>query len=116
MEALKRAQRLSNNPPADGEHGTPTERKGQPLDVATGTNEVSWIGNHYYVGHALDEMQSDGITPGAVEDGLSHGVSARSSRPNTTAVYDATNDITVLTNTKGWIVTLSRGGARNVGR
>ena len=56
------AQSLSNNPPAEGENRIPIGRRGEPLYIPRGSNKSTWIGGRLYSGHALDEMQSDGIT------------------------------------------------------
>ncbi|WP_232428416.1 DUF4258 domain-containing protein [Burkholderia ubonensis] len=52
---------------------TPTGQGGSPMDVKPGTNSPATIGGISYSGHALDEMQSDGIVPSVVKNAIETG-------------------------------------------
>lgn len=52
---------------------TPVGTRGSPLWVAPGTNADRAIDGISYSGHALDEMQSEGITPSVVKDAIENG-------------------------------------------
>ncbi|NKG28875.1 filamentous hemagglutinin N-terminal domain-containing protein [Erwinia rhapontici] len=71
-------------------------------------NEVGTISNREYSGHALDRMQDRGIMPSVVENTIKTG-NATSSRGNTTVYYDATNNVSVVTNSSGKVVTVKYG-------
>ncbi|WP_223234940.1 VENN motif pre-toxin domain-containing protein, partial [Acinetobacter baumannii] len=47
---------------------TPIGREGSPLSVPRGTNSSSTINGNTYSGHALDEMQADGIMSSVVDN------------------------------------------------
>jgi hypothetical protein len=80
------------------------------MTVASKSNTPTTIGGRDYTGHALDGMQSDGLTPSAIENTISGGVSTPGKVPGTTAFYDPANDVTVITDTSsGRVVTASRG-------
>ena len=89
---------------------SPTGRSGFPLEVPRGTNEPTTIGNTYFTGHALDEMQSDGITPSSVFDTIQNGNSYSGRYPGTLRFFSSSNNMTVITNNSGAIVTVYRGG------
>ncbi|BAY62588.1 YD repeat protein [Calothrix brevissima NIES-22] len=89
---------------------TPTGRDKSPFKVEPGTNSPANIRGRDYTGHALDEMQSDGITPSTVENIIQTAQSVPGKKFNTTAHYDPINHITVITDTPtGRVVTVSRG-------
>jgi hypothetical protein len=52
---------------------TPTGVRGSPLKVVPGTNADTFVGGIEYSGHALDEMQAEGITPSVVKDAVKNG-------------------------------------------
>ena len=85
----------------------PVGRRGSPLKVSPGTNRSVTINGRRYSGHALDEMQSDGLTPTVVEDAIAHGAVRRGL---TTSVYHArVNNISVVVgNATGAVVTVTR--------
>ena len=60
-----------------------------------------------YVGHALDEMQSEGFTPSVVEDAITHGQQSVGASGRV-AWYSADNNITVITE-NGKVVTVTSG-------
>ena len=88
----------------------PAVDRGAELNVLPGTNRSTIIGPRYYSGHALDKMQSTGITPSAVENTILRGMRVPSSRPNTIRYYDPINNVTVVTNSSGGVVTAFPGG------
>lgn len=89
---------------------TPTGRKGSPMDVAQGTNAPATIDGVNYSGHAIDQMQSDGIPPTVVQNALENGVSMVGKEAGTTVYYDVENNVTVIQNyNTGNVVTVSRG-------
>ncbi|MBD8162199.1 two-partner secretion domain-containing protein [Erwinia persicina] len=71
-------------------------------------NEAGTISNREYSGHSLDRMQDRGIMPSVVENTIKTGV-ATPSRGNTTSYYDATNNVSVVTNSSGKVVTVKYG-------
>ncbi len=71
-------------------------------------NEVGTISNREYSGHALDRMQDRGIMPSVVENTIKTG-NVTPSRGNTTVYYDATNNVSVVTNSSGKVVTVKYG-------
>jgi hypothetical protein len=89
----------------------PTGKRGSPMDVPRGTNAPAIINGKSFSGHALDEMQSDGIPESAVDNALRTGVSAPS-RGGTTVFYDPANHISVIQAADGTIVTVSYGDLR----
>jgi filamentous hemagglutinin len=71
-------------------------------------NVPATISNREYSGHSLDRMQDRGITPSVVENVIKSGVS-QPSRGGTTAHYDAANNISVVTNSSGKVITVKYG-------
>ena len=71
-------------------------------------NTPTTINGTQYSGHALDQMQNRGVMPSVVQNTLSHGTPF-STRAGTTGMYDATNNIRVISNTDtGQIITVIR--------
>jgi len=81
-----------------------------PMNAA-GSNRASRVAGRPYGGHALDRMQGRGITPSVVEDTIRHGISRRQGlfRRNH---YSEANDLTVITNWRGRVITTGRGQYR----
>lgn len=71
-------------------------------------NEAATISNREYSAHALDRMQDRGIMPSVVENTIKTGT-ATPSRGNTTSYYDTTNNVSVVTNSSGKVVTVKYG-------
>jgi RHS repeat-associated protein len=90
----------------------PIGRSGSPMKVSEGMNGPGKVGNLQYTGHAFDEMQSDGFTPSVIENAVTYGTSQPGKEPGTTAIYDSTNNVTVILNSSGDVVTVSRGNIR----
>jgi len=79
-------------------------------------NLPATIGGRYYTGHALDNMQARGITPSVVEHTIRCGQRYRSGSEY--VYYDKINDVTVVTNKRGDVISTRRGqpSARGRGR
>jgi RHS repeat-associated protein len=96
-------------PPASA----PTGRSGNPLvppnPNAPARNAPGSINGRPYVGHAFDQMQNRGIPPSVVEDAISTG-QQYPGRYGRTQYYDPKNDITVITEPDGTVVTVRPGG------
>ncbi|VAZ60541.1 hypothetical protein LAUMK7_02955 [Mycobacterium kansasii] len=90
---------------------TPTGQRGGPMDVPRGTNAPATIDGTSFSGHALDEMQSDGIPVSVVQNTLRNGLSAPS-RGGTTVFFDPVNNVSVVQAASGRIVTVSFGDLR----
>jgi PPE family len=90
---------------------TPTGQRGGPMDVPRGTNAPATIDGTAFSGHALDEMQSDGIPVSAVQNALRNGLSAPS-RGGRTIFYDPDNHISVVRAADGTIITVTYGDRR----
>lgn len=91
---------------------TPTGSKGDNLFIPDPKNPINTptnIGGRDFSGHALDNMQSQGITPSAVENAINPANAMKGKAMGTTAYYDSVNDITVIKNDAGKIVTVDRG-------
>ena len=92
---------------------TPVGREGQHLggfDPKKPTNYSSKIGKREFSGHAFDKMQSQVITPSAVENAIRKSNSVKGKYKGTTAYHDTVNNITVITDTaSGRVITVSRG-------
>jgi len=76
--------------------------------VSPGSNLPSIVNGRPYSGHALDEMQSDGIVPTVVESAVNHG----EARPGRTTVvyYDRENNISVVVSRASeTVITVTRG-------
>jgi hypothetical protein len=88
----------------------PIGRSGNPIQVLPGTNVPANIGGIDYTGHALDEMQADGIMPSVVQNAVRNVLPVTGKVPGTTAFLDSINNITVIQSTAdGNIITVSRG-------
>jgi RHS repeat-associated protein len=90
---------------------TPVGRSGErPLTVPDGSNPSATIGGRDYVPHALDQMQSRGIPPSAVENTIRQGIPSPGNTPTTTVFHDPVNNLTVVTDTaSGRVVTVHQG-------
>lgn len=54
----------------DSDPSTPTGQRGRLIDVISGTNKPTRIGDREYTGHALDQGQGQGVPPSAIEDAI----------------------------------------------
>lgn len=76
------------------------------------TKNSSIVDGIKYTGHAFDQMQADGIMPSVVKDVIDNVKPTKGKNPGTNAYYSPINNVTVITNAKGEIVTVSRGEIR----
>ena len=94
----------------DKSASSPIGYSGAEMKVVRGTNSPKIISNRYYTGHALDQMQGRGITPTVVENTISVG--KKITNANKVLYYDSVNNISVITNSNGSIITAYRGKAK----
>lgn len=73
-------------------------------------NSPTTINGRYYTGHSQDAMQSGGIMPSIVENTIRHGSKVYQFGTQTYKHYDIVNDVTVVTNSQGGVVTAFWGG------
>jgi RHS repeat-associated protein len=73
-------------------------------------NSAATVGNRLYADHALDAMQNQGIYPSVVENTIKYGRLVPSSDPARLRYYETVNDITVVTEQNGTVVTTFYGG------
>jgi hypothetical protein len=71
-------------------------------------NDPTTIGKTEYSGHAIDRMQDRGIMPTVVQNTIDTGV-ATPSRLGTTVYYDPVNNVSVVRNAEGRVVTVKYG-------
>lgn len=83
-------------------------RGDREINVKPGTNRPGIVNGREYTGHAFDRMQERGILPSLVEQAIREGV-ATPSRGNTTVIYDSINNLSVIINETGRVVTTSFG-------
>jgi hypothetical protein len=91
--------------PGDKPSSTPIGRRGNPIDVPSGTNEPAEIGGRVYTGHALDRMQGRGVTPSPVEEAIQNGKSKPGHLPGTT-VHSGDDGVRVVTGPDGQVITV----------
>lgn len=72
-------------------------------------NRPAFINQRMYRSHAQDAMQNGGIYPSMVENTVRYGKAVRQVQGKT-RYYDAYNDITVVTNKNGDVITTFWGG------
>jgi len=99
-DAAAKAAKKCDKPPK-----TPIGRKGQPGNVVGKPNAPGTVNGRDFSGHALDEMQSDGIMPSVVENTIDHGIPSPGNTPSETVYHDPVNNITaVVDNSSGRVV------------
>lgn len=81
------------------------------LDVKPGTNPPGVVNGREYTGHAFDRMQRRGNLPSLVEQAIRNGVATPSSDA-TIVFYDSANNLSVVVNEVGTVVTTSFGRLR----
>jgi hypothetical protein len=84
------------------------------MKVPAGTYEDTIIDGTEYSGHAIGEMQSDGITPTVAENVIRNGIESETKGPNgeiRVLHYDSENHISVVTE-DGKVITVSRGALK----
>ena len=93
---------------ASVEPSTPVGR-GNTREWNTKWNNVgSTVNGRFYTGHALDEMQAQGMTPSVVEDTIARGVLSPGNSPGTWKY--STEQASVVVNRGGNVVTTHLGG------
>ena len=80
----------------------------KPPDYQTRRNSPTTINGRDYSGHALDRMQDRGIPPSAVENAIKNGTKTPQNGGKTKH-YDPINNVTVITNKNGGVVTTHYG-------
>ena len=103
---IKHAQQKSQNV----HRSTPLGKKGTdqlflPISRHTPTN----ILGRKYTGHAIDRMQERGIPPTVVEHTIKYGTKVTDQTPSKFIHYDKINNLSVITNSKGDVITTSFG-------
>jgi RHS repeat-associated protein len=88
---------------------TPIGRLGNPINVRPGTNAETVIGGRQFGGHSLDQMQGRGVMPSAVENTVRVGRATPDPIPGRIRYYDPTNNLTVITESNGRVVTVITG-------
>jgi RHS repeat-associated protein len=88
---------------------TPVGRRGSPLRVPPGTNVSTTIGGRRFTGHAIDQMQGRGIPPSAVENTIQVGRVGAGKLLGRITYYDPINNLTVVTESTGEVVTVHYG-------
>lgn len=61
-----------------------------------------------YAGHVFDRMQDRGLTPSVIQNTIENGVPTPS-RGGTTVFYDSVNNVSVVTNSEGKVITVKYG-------
>ncbi len=72
-------------------------------------NKPTNIQGRPYSGHALDQMQNRGLTPSVINEVMQRGSYSVGKNPGTMAYYDSVNDVTVIVNTEGRVITTFYG-------
>jgi hypothetical protein len=113
LSASEQKGTSSESSPGDVSPQTPTGARGKSLQIAfpdgaSTRNLPGAVDGIDYSGHAFDRMQQQGIMPSAVQSALS-GDPIVGKVPGTTAFYDPLNDLTVITNADGKVITVDYG-------
>ncbi|SKS24698.1 Uncharacterised protein [Mycobacteroides abscessus subsp. massiliense] len=90
-------------------------RKGYEIKIPRGTNAPATISGRYFTGHALDQMQGRGITPTVVENTISSVKPIAGNKPGSLVYNDLVNNLSVVTNMEGDIVTVGYGAYKGAG-
>jgi len=80
---------------------------GEGSDIVPNTPTV--IGERKFTGHALDQMRGRGLPPSVVENTVQTGIPYPGNTPGTTQYYDPINDVTVVVNENGDVITTRKG-------
>jgi hypothetical protein len=90
---------------------TPVGRRGDELNVISGTNQPVTIGGRKYIGHAADQMQARGVPPSAVEDAIQNGMARPGNKPGRT-LHIGVDGVKVVTDSDGQVITVIPGKRR----
>ncbi|MEM1223524.1 MAG: DUF4258 domain-containing protein [Verrucomicrobiota bacterium] len=74
---------------------------GQAVQNAPGT-----VNGRDFSGHAFDQMRNRGLTPSVVENAIQTGSRSAGGTPGTSMIHDAVNNVTVIVNDAGGVVTV----------
>jgi RHS repeat-associated protein len=89
---------------------TPTGQRGNPMKIQRGTNSPDIINGRSYSGHAIDEMQSDGIVPSVVDEAVEAGTQTTSTKDASVTIhYSFSNNVSVAVGSDGTVITVTRG-------
>ena len=100
-----RRRKYSND--VGGSSRSPMNQPESPIYQPT-RNHGEYINGRYYSGHAIDRMQDRGIIPSVVENTIANGTFSEVGTDEF-HYYDPENNITVVTNENGGVITLSYG-------
>jgi len=75
-------------------------------------NSRTEINSRLYTGHALDSMQNRGIMPSVVEEAILKGSMQRGKSAGTIRYYHKKNNISVIVNERGDVVTTTYGNIK----
>ena len=91
-----------HSPGGDGRHN-PQHRnpRYQPVQNAPGS-----VNGREYSGHAFDQMRNRGLVPSVVEDTINTGQRTPGATPGTFEYYDPVNNVRVLVNQAGRVITV----------
>ncbi len=67
------------------------------------------INGRDFTGHAFDQMRDRGIFPSVVENTIQNGIPYPGNTPGTTQYYDQNNNVTVVVNMDGGVITTRKG-------
>jgi len=87
---------------------TPVGRRGGgklSLPNITTRNSSGIVNGRKYTGHAFDRMQQRGLGPLVVENAIQTGIRSPGKYPGTTRIWDAINDVVVVINASGDVIT-----------
>ena len=72
-------------------------------------NKSGTVYGRSYRGHAFDQMENRGIMPSVVEEAIKTNSYCLGKEPGTISYYDKVNNVTIILNNKGQVVTTSFG-------
>ena len=104
---------IKKNANTDAHPSTPVGRKGfelePPYKNAPAANAGKNINGRNYCDHAIDRMQERGFTPEIVENTIKNGISGANKEFSRRSYYDPCNNITVVTEASGTVITITYG-------
>jgi RHS repeat-associated protein len=92
-----------------GRASTPVGRSGVSNRVLGRPNSPAVKAGRNFSGHALDQMQARGIPPSVVANTIRIGRPSGGNTPGTTRYYDSRNNVSVVINSQGGVVTVRQG-------